>query len=119
MTYKRDHSIVRQWTTKAGLPAVVVRVDRTPHIAVYFNGYVAVPKGHPLYRKDCDNAGNFDVHGGLTYSSFDTEWGTGWWFGFDTCHIHADATTQNEHFVAAECESLATQIFAAHPPKGL
>lgn len=55
------------------------------------NGYVGIPKEHPLYEKsyhyndiDC----YFDVHGGLTYAGKimlpETE--NLWFFGFDTGH---------------------------------
>lgn len=71
----------------------------------YANGYVAIPKNHPLYRKTYDEANDagINVHGGLTFSAsivdvlsrFDL-WGVDWldgeipedyWvFGFDTLH---------------------------------
>lgn len=53
-----------------------------------WNGYVAVPAGHPNYGQ-WDN--NLDVHGGVTYAE-DHEPDTGkmsdwWWTGFDCGHV--------------------------------
>lgn len=56
------------------------------------NGYVIVPKGHPLYEKDY-----FDIdvkcHHGLTYSNYSEFMSKhlyncpdGWMIGFDTAH---------------------------------
>ena len=67
-------------------------------------GYVGVDETHPLFDVYYDDAPNFKVHGGLTYSDFCME-GHGnveeegichlpaegetdrvWWFGFDCNH---------------------------------
>ncbi len=57
-----------------------------------WNGYVGVPKAHPLYGKSYDDAMDEGItaHGGLTYAG-DGWWGKDglWWFGFDTAH-HGD-----------------------------
>ena len=61
-----------------------------------FNGYVGVPKGHPLYNKDYHDKRieNLEVHGGVTFSG---KWDEPelnselWWIGFDTAH-HTDIT---------------------------
>lgn len=39
-----SHNIVKDWTTKAGLRAVVLFIHGSHHC-----GYVALPKDHPLY----------------------------------------------------------------------
>ena len=50
------------------------------------NGYVSIPKGHPVHGTSYkDIAGFLDVHGGLTYSNEDEETGE-WMFGFDCAH---------------------------------
>ena len=94
--------VVKEWTTEAGLPAVA---KLTPWGT--FNGYIAVPEGHPLHGVDTtdifgdDNAladrVNRAAHGGTTYAgpglsgisgaTDNTE--TAWWLGFDCAH-HGD-----------------------------
>lgn len=81
-----------EWMTKAGLPALMVRVD---HGA--WCGYVAVPPGHPDHGKHYrDVEDTIDVHGGLTYADKCSgkvchvpapgEPDDVWWFGFDCVH---------------------------------
>ena len=70
--------------------------------AGYANGYVAIPKEHPLYGVSYNNV-DIDIHGGLTYAEYseftnknfdkykvellDGELPNGYWvFGFDTMH---------------------------------
>jgi hypothetical protein len=51
-------------------------------------GYVAVPKGHPMFGKDYDDV-DVRVHGGLTWGMDHApgEQPNGWWwFGFDCSH---------------------------------
>lgn len=71
-------------------------------VAGYANGYVAIPKEHPYYGRDCNEI-NVDVHGDLTFSDFGKffresktiEFINGslkdiedyWVLGFDTCHF--------------------------------
>ena len=43
-------TVEREWTTAAGLPAVVL-IAHASHRC----GYVGVPKGHPFYGKDYDS----------------------------------------------------------------
>lgn len=77
-------------------------ISRNPEM---FNwcGYVAVPKGHPLFGKDYNEIYDYEkeqgidisVHGGLTYSNqcnyvichvTDRPEDEAWWFGFDCAH---------------------------------
>jgi hypothetical protein len=53
----------------------------------HLNGYVAIPKGHPLYGNSYDKVDSdwVDAHGGLTYSDKDSDTGE-WVFGFDCSH---------------------------------
>jgi hypothetical protein len=53
----------------------------------HLNGYVAIPKGHPLHGHSYDKVDSdwVDAHGGLTYSDEDKETGE-WVFGFDCSH---------------------------------
>ena len=113
------------WKTKAGLPAIIHRVES--HGALC--GYVAVPPGHPLhgksydtprYEKDTNGDTNYDkplpghsvedlnVHGGVTYGSNCAghichvpepgEPDDVHWIGFDTSHS-GDLSPAHEAFV--------------------
>lgn len=88
-----------QWRDEStGMPCLAVRNRR------YGNwcGYVGVAPDHPLYGKGYDEAGYFEVHGGLTFAdkcqpTEDESQGIChvpgigepdhvWWFGFDCAH---------------------------------
>lgn len=83
-----------KWKTKAGLPALMVRVN---HGA--WCGYVAVPPGHPLHGKSYgdEEVDALGVHGGITYGAACAgkvchvpepgEPDDVWWLGFD-CGVH-------------------------------
>jgi len=76
----------------AGYRCLILRHCELLHL----NGYVAVPRGHVCYGKDCDRLPYEDLlyvsaHGGLTFSDN----GDGkfrpkgcWWFGFDCAHFN-------------------------------
>ncbi len=82
--------------SERGFPCVVLRHANFGHL----NGYVGVPRGHPLYRKSYRDL-DVRVHGGLSYSGDlsdvplrvlfsvlkypDVAW---WWFGFDCAHAY-------------------------------
>lgn len=108
-------NIEKQWTTEAGLVAIVLITDLGHRC-----GYVGVDKDHPLFGVEYSEsspavvnlpqdeqvgkrgvmsmlfqAGEeqwrldavFDVHGSLTYSGESDRLGEGlWWFGFDAGH---------------------------------
>ena len=101
-----SYIIEADWITSAGLRAICMLAQGT-----HRNGYVEVPKGHPLHgigyneptkligRKAAEEARlgkkssilafTFDVHGGLTYSGSGETYpvpSDGWWFGFDCAH---------------------------------
>lgn len=86
--------IKKDWTTRAGLRAVIVMNSLGFHC-----GYVGVPPGHPLHGVDYwqtspalgDTPGSvFEAHGGITFAGN----GKGeypvksdlWWFGYDCGH---------------------------------
>jgi len=87
----------------------------------YANGYVAIPKGHPLYEEnymDIDELYNIDIHGGLTLSE-------GWWdkcpeeakdhwiIGFDTNHSFDSLDRwPDEESVKKEADRLLAQVEA-------
>lgn len=74
------------------------------------NGYVALPKGHPLYGEGYDEIHNIcdiNVHGGLTYSQME---GDKWVVGFDTCHGGDTLENWPKSAVKAETESLKEQL---------
>lgn len=93
-----------------------------------YNGYVGVPKGHPLFGKDYSEVDHaIDVHGGLTYSADHAPLQKPdglWWFGFDTSHAHDGIPGREEEnrgpirtrkYVQAECKSLAQQLVEWKP----
>jgi hypothetical protein len=69
-------------------------VLRCIKFGLQWNGYVSVPKGHPLFGVTADDAERkcnrrIRVHGGLTYYGYydEEEDKNKWWtFGFDTGH---------------------------------
>ena len=79
--------IEKDWTTEAGLRAVVLATTMGHRC-----GYVGVPLAHPHHGRDYGDSGlyDIDVHGGLTFSSeeigkFPVESDLHW-FGFDCAH---------------------------------
>ena len=69
-------------------PVLIIKHEKMGHLC----GYIAVPEGHPCYRKHYDQepALSLSVHGGITYSEGhppmkegDKQW---WWLGFDCAH---------------------------------
>jgi len=100
-----------------------------PHSNI--NGYVTVPKSHPLHgihysdcpKKDCseewcDHSPEIaiEVHGGITFSNLGRD--GGWIFGFDTSHygdytpymLGSDGRVWSDVEVATETESMAKQL---------
>lgn len=97
-------------------------------------GYVGVPPTHKLYKVPYQQASDYNVHGGLTYSNVCNgvichtpepgESDDVWWFGFD-CHHSGDLapkdqsvfdfmgypnTYRNLDYVIKEAKSLAEQL---------
>lgn len=128
-------NIEKDWTTKAGLRAVVLATSMGHRC-----GYVGVPLAHQHYGKHYDDSGLYDieVHGGLTYSSeeigkYPVESDLHW-FGFDCAHymdakdasimdethrmLHEtyprldveEAVVRDLPFCERECEKLAEQL---------
>jgi hypothetical protein len=126
---------------KEGYMLVLLR----PHFAYHYawnedkslifhlNGYVGVPKGHKLYKKDYNNKllDDIRIHGGLTYSGWLMGDKTYWFFGFDTAHYNDlcmdcsylpslkgdTATYKDEKYVMGEVKSLLKQITAKKEEK--
>lgn len=80
------------------------------------NGYVAVPKGHPLHGISCEDV-NIDVHGELTFSGIPkgilngaefiddpdgVDFSEYWAFGFDTLHSGDTPESWNKDKVIKE-----------------
>ncbi len=86
------------------------------------NGYVVIPKGHPLHGKGYDEINeHISVHGGLTFaapaSELDESWGevtkedkSGWVVGFDTCHFQDTPANWTKEKVQQETDRLMKQI---------
>lgn len=94
-----------------------------------YNGYVAVPPGHPLSGVDYNDPrlAEIDVHGGLTFADTvgvlpaermeavrpNAEPPSDWWaFGFDTCHSGDTPEKWNRGTVEAETRILQVQLEA-------
>ena len=133
-----NYVVEKDWTTEAGLRAVVIAMPMGHRC-----GYVAVPKDNPFYGFGYDDVHlNEGVHGGLTFAcrglgvgdeSMQAAEGM-WWFGFDCAHYDdkKDWSIMNEKykevyrtlvglafegstikdldFCTKECESLARQL---------
>lgn len=119
-------NVEKEWTTRAGLKAVVIAHDMGHRC-----GYVSVPAEHPLHGKDYNEV-DLDVHGGVTYAGMRDDL---WWFGYDCAHL-GDArdpelmsdeyknvllgrklnfdgdTIKTLDFCVNECESMAAQLNA-------
>lgn len=104
--------LIKEWTTKAGLPAEI-------RMGMVMCGYVGLPKGHPMHGKHYD-AIDADCHGGLTYAADSYKDGT-WWVGFDLGHagdaftvgsVKVPGVKRGQEYAEAECESLAEQLAA-------
>jgi hypothetical protein len=87
------------------------------------NGYVLIPKGHPLWGKDYDLIDmDVDVHGGITFGEEVTDelierlepltdQDKGFWMiGFDTAHYRDNLASCPKEYVEAETKRLAEQI---------
>lgn len=94
--------------------------------AGYANGYVAIPKHHPLYRVFYGEV-DIDVHGGLTFAEYsevvnkhfdkskveclDGELPDGYWvFGFDTIHYMDSIDNCPREWCIAETIRLKEQL---------
>lgn len=124
--------IEKDWTTEAGLRAVVLATSMGHRC-----GYVGVPDGHQYFGKSYNEV-DMNVHGALTFSSeeigkYPVESDLHW-FGFDCAHYMdakdvsiMDEMHRNFHeqysrfesegavvrdlaFCERECESLADQL---------
>lgn len=125
-------TIEKDWTTEAGLRAVVLAT-----VMGHRCGYVGVPKGHPHYDKDYNDLYDINVHGGLTFSEHGISAPVDeklFWFGFDCAHymdakdtsimspeyleihekyprlLEEGAMVRDLPFCERECESLAKQL---------
>ena len=100
---------------------------RDPSNYGWGNGYVAIPKGHPCYGMDYDKINSryeFEVHWGLTFSSFADEKYNDELFsigmpkglegmyiiGFDTLHCDSNELFPTKESVMKETVELANQL---------
>lgn len=117
--------VIKDWTTQAGLRAVVLLVRGSHHC-----GYVELPErlGEPGY--DESPIMELNVHGGVTYAGNLLEMDNKYVVGYDCAHYgdymkcpeelkgtdmeklwaFDDGVWRDEEFCTNECESLAKQI---------
>lgn len=79
------------------------------------NGYVSLPKGHPLFGLEYDTIHDqydIQIHGGLTYSKLDED---KWVIGFDTAHYQDTLINWPESSVKRETENLKEQVTYLKP----
>lgn len=86
-----------------------------PRHILYFdfgwgNGYVALPKSHPWYRKHYDNIEDVQINGGLTFSEMINEM---WVVGFDTAHSFDTLARWPKEAVQTEADCLLFQALSA------
>ena len=84
------------------------------------NGYVALPKKHPLYGVDYEELSEFGIyaHGGITYSECakylkhvpDDIQDDDWLVGFDTCHAGDTLDNWDMKHVRAETLGLKKDL---------
>jgi len=84
------------------------------------NGYVALPESHILHGRDYDEISEYvEVHGGLTFSGFqtihpDSDWpplpNRHWIVGFDTVHFEDTLRRWPKDAVIAETFKLKDQL---------
>lgn len=90
-----------------------------------YNGYVAIPPEHPLYRASYNSAEieQLRVYGGVTFAGgIEQLYGamkcldmrtipSNWWvFGFDTCHYGDNPVSWDFEAVAQETRRLQQQL---------
>jgi hypothetical protein len=109
----KTYNVEKDWITKAGLRAVVVR--STKHYSTHRCGYVALPEGNKFFGVEYDDI-PAEVHGGLTYSRVadgypvETE-SPVYWIGYDCGHYMDDEDGgRSLDYCISECESLAEQV---------
>ena len=99
---------------ESGLECYVLYLDEVLHRTDFHNGYVAIPKGHPLYGVHYDDI-NIKAHEGLTYSEnylrdIIKPKDRLWVLGFDTANSTDTVDTRSQAYVELETRALAKRI---------
>lgn len=102
-----NFTVEKDWVTASGLRAVVVN-------DTHRCGYVAVPKGHPAFKKDYGDL-QIDAPGGLTYArgtneNYPVAATEVWWLGFDCAHWDDMQNPKSLQYCENECEAIAKQL---------
>jgi hypothetical protein len=97
--------LVENWMKKTILPFSLIELT----LGGWGNGYVGLPKWHPLYGIHYDDI-NISCHGGLTYSELDEDEDL-WLIGFDTHHYGDDINTCNFEYVKNETYNLMMKCY--------
>lgn len=116
-TKERTWYVVKEWTTKAGLPARIQKCEWNARVKAYApslhdfcTGYVRLPDGFKVLYSELEQ--KLEVHGGMTFcGELAEETGeSGTWAGFDMAHIGDETIPNPEEYAEKECEQLANQI---------
>ena len=101
------------------MKTIIRKIDWLPYSPHgWGNGYVIIPKGHPLHGKHYDDI-DVEVHGGLTFSESakELDWPEitendkeGWVVGFDTAHYSDSLSNWPKEAVQKETRRLAKQL---------
>lgn len=103
-------------------------LTRALHDCGWGNGYVTIPKEHPLHGKDYDTIHaiipSLSINGGLTFAGAadDLEWDEipkgsegNWVVGFDTAHSWDTLEKWSKEKVMEEAEKLKVQLLEYKP----
>lgn len=103
--------IIKEWQTKAGVPA---RVILNTHLDAYC-GYIGFDRDSGYYEIHYMNLPVANVHGGITFSD-SMENSNLWWIGFDCAHyqdyskFNIKGKKRDLSYCIKECEKLAIQL---------
>lgn len=109
---ERNWYLIKEWTTKVGLPARVQQCvwnEKVRKLAPslgdsFYTGYVQKRADDTKKYYDSDT----DVHGGVTFEN-ELNGEKRIWVGFDMAHF-GDEERQSEEYAIEQCEKLAEQM---------
>lgn len=100
---------VKDWTTEAGLRAIVMKCEWSPEIKKIAPSLTDFHTGYVEYDSD-ESPDDLSVHGGITFHGTIALRGDTVWIGFDLNHIGDEHIPDQAAYAEDECENLAQQI---------